>query len=308
MTMFAANAGGIVPPVCTPLTEDFEIDIPSLERLIAYQLEAGVHGLFVLGSTGEVAFLTDKQRATVLAVAVRCVAGQVPVLAGTIDMTTARVIEHAQAAERAGVDGLVVTAPFYTRSGQAEIVEHFRLVHEAVALPLVAYDIPVAVHCKLERVTLLQMVRDKLICGVKDSSGDEANFRALAMAKAAYSDFFVFTGSELLVDSALLVGASGAVPGLANVDPGGYVRLYLAARAGDWQTARQEQERLYQLFDIINAGLPRMGMGSSAMGAFKTALQLCGVIATNVVGRPQVRLNEREVAKIRQALSEAQLV
>ncbi len=308
MAALVTNFGGIVPPLSTPMTEDCEIDRLSLQRLIEFQLEAGVHGLFVLGSTGEVAFLTDKQRAVVLDVAVGTVAGQVPVLAGTIDMTTARVIEHALAAEQAGVDGLVVTAPFYTRVGQAEIAEHFRLVHAAVALPLIAYDIPAGVHCKIERTTLLQLVRDHIVRGVKDSSGDEANFRALVMAKAAYPDFFVFTGSELLVDCALLMGADGAVPGLANVDPAGYVRLYQAARSGDWQAARKEQERLYRLFDIITVGLPRMAIGSSAMGAFKSALQLRGVIATNVVGRPLLRLNAEEVASIRQALIEAQLL
>jgi 4-hydroxy-tetrahydrodipicolinate synthase len=308
MTALATNFGGIVPPLSTPMTETFEIDTQSLQRLIEFQLGAGVQGIFVLGSTGESAFLTDRQRAVVLDVAVRTVAGQVPVLAGVIDMTTARVIEHARAAERAGVDALVVTAPFYTRVGQAEIVEHFRLVHDACTLPLFAYDIPVAVHSKLERTTLLGMVREKLVRGVKDSSGDEANFRALVMEKETYPDFFVLTGSELLVDSALLVGADGAVPGLANVDPAGYVRLFRAAHTGDWQTARKEQERLYRLFDIINVGLPRMAIGSSAMGAFKTALFLRGVISTNVVGRPQLRLNDTEVARIRQALLVAQLL
>ncbi|QBD75552.1 dihydrodipicolinate synthase family protein [Ktedonosporobacter rubrisoli] len=308
MSVLASRLHGIVPPLSTPLTEEFEIDTKSLERLIAFQLEAGVHGIFALGSTGEVAFLSDKQRATVLDVVVRCVAGQVPVLAGTIDMTTARIIEHARAAEQAGVNGLVVTAPFYTRVGQAEISEHFRLVHAAVELPLLAYDIPVAVHSKIEPGTLLQLVKEQVVQGVKDSSGDEANFRGLLLARESYPDFLAFTGSELLVDAALMIGASGAVPGLGNVDPAGYVRLYEAARAGDWQAARQEQERLYRLFEIIKVGLGRMAIGSSAMGAFKTALQLRGIIATNVVGRPQLRLNAAETEQIRQALHTAQLL
>jgi 4-hydroxy-tetrahydrodipicolinate synthase len=290
------------------MTETFEIDIPSLEKLITFQLDAGVHGLFALGSTSEVAFLTDAQRATVLDVVVRCVAGQVPVLAGTIDMTTTRVIEHARAAEKARADALVVTAPFYTRIGQAEIKAHFRQVHEAVDLPIFAYDIPVAVHSKLERSTVLELAEQQIISGLKDSSGDEANFRGLVMAQAAHPDFSVFTGSELLADVALFMGASGVVPGLGNVDPVGYVRLYEAAHRGDWVAARQEQERLYRLFDIVNVGLRRMAIGSSAMGAFKTALQLRGIIATNVVGRPQLRLNDDEVAQVRRALVAANLL
>ncbi len=309
MTNLSKHFGGIVPPLCTPLTESFEVDTQSLQRLIEFQLDAGVHGLFVLGSTGETAFLTDKQRATVLEVVVHTVAGQVPVLAGTIDMATVRTLEHAQVAQRAGVDGIVVTAPFYTRIGQAEIVEHFRLVHSAVDLPMLAYDVPAAVHTKITYETMLHLASAGLIVGVKDSSGDEANFRALVMAQEDLNGFLTFTGSELLVDTALQMGASGAVPGLANVDPVGYIRLYRAAQAGDWQTARREQERLFRLFSIVSVGTGgRMGIGSSAMGGFKTALLLRGVIGTNVVGRPMIRLNDEELGRVRQALVEAELL
>lgn len=300
---------GIVPPICTPLTESFEVDTASLERLIAFQLDAGVQGLFLLGSTSEAVFLTPEQRVTALDVAVRTAAGQVPVVAGVIDMTTAPCLAHARVARRAGVDGLVVTAPFYARPNQDEIVEHFRLIRAATDLPLLAYDIPQAAQTKLERATVLRLARDGIIAGIKDSSGDDANFRGLVMAARDLPGFATFTGSELLVDSAILIGASGAVPGLANVDPAGYVRLYDAARRGDWATARREQERLYRLFAIIHAGTPgRMGFTASAIGGFKTALLLRGVIATNVTGRPLTRLDDAEVARVRAALVEAELL
>jgi 4-hydroxy-tetrahydrodipicolinate synthase len=113
----------------------------------------------------------------------------------------------------------------------------------------------------------------------------------------------------LLVDVAVFMGASGAVPGLANVDPAGYVRLYRAAGKGDWEGARIEQERLFRLFSIVRAAEPgRMSFGSSALGAFKTALMLRGVIEGNVVGRPQIRLNEEEVERVRIGLRTAGLI
>ncbi|GHO42652.1 dihydrodipicolinate synthase family protein [Ktedonospora formicarum] len=308
MTHHLTRFIGVVPPLCTPMTTDFEVDIPSLERLIAFQLENGVHGLFVLGSSGEAAFLTDKQRATVIEVTVRNVAGQVPVLAGVIDMTTAQVLEHARLAKQAGVDALVVTAPFYTRISQAEIIEHFRILHHAVNIPLFAYDIPAAVHTKITRETMRTLADEHLICGIKDSSGDEANFRSLAMDMGPRNDIQVFTGSELLVDAALLMGANGCVPGLGNVDPAGYVRLYEAARSGDWQRARQEQERLYRLFEIVSVGTHRMGIGSSAMGAFKAALYLRGIIQTYITGRPSILLNKDEITRIRHIMQAAELL
>ena len=232
--------GGIIPPVCTPMTEDFEVDTASLERLIGFLLDAGVHGLFMLGSTSETVFLTDRQRATVLDVAVRTTGGKVPVLAGVIDMTTAPSLDHARVAKQAGVDALVLTAPFYTRASNEEIIAHFRTVQSEIGLPIMAYDIPSAVHVKIERATMLAMAREGLIAGVKDSSGDDANFRGLVMDARALPGFLTFTGSELLVDAALLVGASGSVPGLGNVDPAGFVRVYNAARAGKWELARDE--------------------------------------------------------------------
>lgn len=300
---------GIVPPVCTPMTEDFEVDTASLERLIGFLLDAGVHGLFMLGSTSEMAFLTDRQRETVLDIAVRTTGGKVPVLAGVIDMTTAPSLDHARVAAKTGVDALVLTAPFYTRVSTEEIVAHFRTIHTEVGLPIMAYDIPSAVHVKIERPTVLAMAREGLITGIKDSSGDDANFRGLVMDARGLPGFSAFTGSELLVDAALLVGASGSVPGLGNVDPAGFVRIYNAARAGNWEQARDEQERLYRLFSIIYGSMPgRMGFTASALGGFKTALMLRGVIATNAIGRPLTRYTADEVERVRQVLVEAELL
>ncbi|MER3437441.1 MAG: dihydrodipicolinate synthase family protein [Chloroflexota bacterium] len=308
MTTLAQRLHGIVPPVCTPLTESQEIDLPSLERLITFLLDAGVHGLFLLGSTSEGAILTAAQRSEVLDTGVRISSGKVPVLAGVIDTSTDRVIEQARAAERAGVDGLVVTAPFYIQPSQDEIIAHFRTVRAATDLPILAYDIPSAVQTKLERSTVVRLAEDGIIAGLKDSSGDEANFRGVVMATRQLPHFAVFTGSELLVDAAVAIGARGSVPGLGNVDPAGYVRLYDAARRGDWDAARVEQDRLYRLFSIIEPGMGRMGFTASAIGGFKTALMLRGVIATNVLARPMPRYKAEEIEQVRRVLVETGLL
>lgn len=301
--------GGVIPPLCTPFTEDGQPDLDSLRSLIEFQLAGGVHGLFVLGSTSETVFLTSKQRETIIETTVQTVAGRVPVVAGVLGTTTVPCIEYAEAAQRAGAAGIVLTAPFYARTSQPEILEHFRQIRAAVDLPILAYDIPVAVHVKIERPTMLTLAREGTIVSVKDSSGDDANFRGLVMETRDLPGFTTFTGSELLVDSALMIGASGVVPGLGNVDPAGYRRLYDAAKAGDWAQAREEQERLYRLFSIVFAGdTARMGFGASAYGGFKTALVLQGVIATNVVGRPQPRFVDAEVKRVRAIMVEAGLL
>ena len=301
--------GGVIPPLCTPFTQDGLPDLDSLKNLIEFQLAGGVHGLFVLGSTSETVFLTSKQRETIIETTVQTVAGRVPVVAGVLGTTTVPCIEYAEAAQRAGAAGIVLTAPFYARTSQPEILEHFRQIRAAIDLPILAYDIPVAVHVKIERPTMLTLAREGTIVSVKDSSGDDANFRGLVMDTRDLPGFTTFTGSELLVDSALMIGASGVVPGLGNVDPAGYRRLYDAAQAGDWAKAREEQERLYRLFSIVFAGdTARMGFGASAYGGFKTALVLQGVIATNVVGRPQPRFVDAEVERVRAIMVEAGLL
>ncbi|MGY0487079.1 dihydrodipicolinate synthase family protein [Streptomyces sp. WG-D5] len=289
---FPAPLRGVVPPLLTPLTAGGEVDVASLRRLAGHLIGAGVHGLFALGSSGEGAYLTDAQRRTVLETVVDEAAGRVPVLAGVIETTTPRVLERAQDAVKAGADGLVATAPFYTRTHPAEIANHFRRIRSGADLPLFAYDIPVAVHSKLDRGTLLELAADGTLAGLKDSSGDEGSLRRLlAPLRAAAPAFSVLTGSELTVDGALLAGVDGVVPGLGNVDAHGYVRLYEAARAGDWATARAEQDRLAALFAITDAGDPAvMGASSSALGAFKTAVHLQGLITSPTTATPQLPL------------------
>lgn len=289
---------GVVPPVVTPLTRDFEVDYPSFTRVIEHLLAGGVHGLFVLGSTSEVVFHDEATRVRILEHAVEVTNGRVPVFAGVVDPTTDRVIGHAKAAKAVGVDALVVTAPFYTRTSQPEIADHFRYIREAVDLPLVAYDIPVCVHVKLERSTTVTLAREGTIAGLKDSSGDDGNFRFVLLDTADLPDFFAMTGSEIVVDTSLAMGGHGVVPGLANVDPAGYVKLWNLAQAGDWATARREQERLCRLFEMVWIALGRTSAGSAGVGAFKTAMRRLGVIETNVMARPQRALNDAEAARL----------
>ena len=98
----------------------------------------------------------------------RSIDGRVPIFVGTIDPTTDRVIAHAKVAQAAGADAIVVTAPFYTRTSQPEIEDHFRYIKDAVDCPIIAYDIPVCVHVKLERRTTVALAREGVIAGLKD--------------------------------------------------------------------------------------------------------------------------------------------
>ena len=236
---------GVIPPVVIPLTEKRQLDLEALERSINRRIDAGVDGLFFLGSSGEVAFLTDAQRYHVLQEAIAMVHGRVPVLTGIIDMETMRVVDQAKRATGYGVDALVATAPFYALGGPKEVERHFRAIREHTDLPLFAYDLPACVHTKLDPTMLVRLGEDGVLQGVKDSSGDDVSFRWLCLQNEdAGHPLQVLTGHEVVVDGAYLGGADGSVPGLANIDPASYVEQWRAAQAGDWERVREIQNHL----------------------------------------------------------------
>lgn len=289
---------GVVPPVVTPLTASFEVDFPSYDRVLEHLVGNGVHGLFVLGSTSEVVFHDEATRRAIIERAIRIANGRVPVIVGAIDPATDRVIGHARIAQAAGADAVVVTAPFYTRTNLAETIDHFRYVRAALDIPVIAYDLPVCVGLKLDRKSSVLLAREGTIAGLKDSSADDGNLRYVLADTADLPDFFAMTGSEIVVDSVLAMGAHGVVPGLANVDPAGYVRLWKLCRAGDLAAARAEQERLCRLFEMVWVSAARTSAGSAGVGAFKTAMRRLGIIDTNVMARPQRALDDDEARRI----------
>jgi 4-hydroxy-tetrahydrodipicolinate synthase len=277
---------GIIPPICTPLTPDGAVDVASARSLVEFQLAAGVHGLFVLGSTGELAVLTAEQRRQMLEAAAAAAGGRAPILAGIFDTSTRRCIENGLMARAAGADALVLAPPYYYRVGQRELLDHFRAVRAAVELPILAYDVPGAVNVKLDAATVVALAEEGTICGLKDSSGVFEGFREVLM-RTRRLPFRAFTGSELIVDSCLHMGAHGSVPGLGNVFPAEYVQLYDLARRGDWAGAAAVQERLLACFrELITQGEPAYSLSASALGGFKTGLKLKGVIAHTRVAEP----------------------
>lgn len=299
---------GVVPPVVVPLDAQGRPDMPAYGRVLDHLVAQGCHGLFVLGSTSEVVFYGEAQRARLIEHSVAVAAGRVPVIAGVIDPTTDRVIAHARAAKAAGANAVVVTAPFYTLTDQQETLTHFRRIRDAVDLPIVAYDIPVCVHTKLGRHTVATLAREGVICGLKDSSGDDANLRYVALDTRDLADFFVMTGSEIMVDTALFMGAHGVVPGLANVDPAGYVRLWNAVQQGDLAAARREQERLCRLFEIVWVASSRLSAGAAGVGGFKTAMRCLGLIGTNQMASPRGHLDEAETRRVQAILRDVGLL
>ncbi|MFP7707462.1 dihydrodipicolinate synthase family protein [Trueperella sp. LYQ141] len=295
------NFRGVIPPVVTPLTADGQLDIPSLERSLNRMIEAGVDGLFILGSSGEVVFCTDERRRQIIEATMRIVNKRVPVLVGAIDMTTPRVISHAKVACELGADAIVATAPFYAILGEKEVKRHFRLIRQAIDVPLFAYDIPVCVHKKLSPALIIELARDGVLAGVKDSSGDDVSFRNLALLRDEQQlDLCLLSGHEVVVDGAYLSHADGCVPGLANVEPRVYVEQWRAAENRDWERVRQLQDEATRLMRITSAS-GEMGY-AAGVGSFKTALMLLGIFDTNTMPEPVQALSGDDVEAVAEVL------
>jgi len=289
---------GIVPPIVTPINPDGTVNFDDLTRLIDYLLASGVHGLFALGSTGQVCYLSEEDRIAVVECIVKANAGRVPVIAGAMEVSAQSVVRTANRLVAAGADAIVTTAPLYTINDENEVGDHFRAVAAGLSVPLFAYDIPVRVHKKLSPGLLVQLGKEGVIAGVKDSSGDDVSFRRLlAMNAAAGKPLAVFTGHEMIVDAMALIGADGAVPGAANVEAAAYVRLWNAAKAGDYSSAVKEQEFINELFEIVFVPTGRSG-DAAGVGAFKAAMAARGIISSAAMTAPLKGLDGATTGKI----------
>lgn len=294
---------GIYPPVVTPFTTQGEIDFASLDRVVDHLIDGGMHGLFVLGSTGEVAYLTDDQRQSVVAAIAERTNGRVPLLVGCMEQTAPRVIQQAERAVAAGAAGIVVTAPFYALNSALEIAEHFRMIAAAVDVPVFAYDVPVRLGgVKLAPEMLVQLGTEGVLAGVKDSSGNDVEFRRLiALNRAAGSPLKLFTGHEMIDEAMMLIGADGMVPGFANVDPKRYRALWDDCAGGRWEHAVAVQDEINAEFDIVFKPRGRGGDGTG-VGAFKLAMYLLGIIESPTQPRPLAPFTDDDVEAVREVL------
>jgi 4-hydroxy-tetrahydrodipicolinate synthase len=302
---FVERLCGIIPPVTTPLTEEGAFDRDSAITLYRRMLDAGVHGLFLFGSSGEGPLLSEADRRAVLETAVETVGSRLPLLAGVLAPGTAQVIAQAKTAREFGVDALVVCPPFYFASEQAELLEHYRAVRHEVDLPIIAYDIPQTAKTKIAPETMLSLAQDGTVVGVKDSSGDLTSFRRLMSERPPH--FKLLTGSDLLVDTVLMMGADGSVPGLANVAPERFVQLYSYWRAGEFAQATAVQDRLVRLFDLFTApdGSIRSGYALSMM---KAAQKLRGMIQSDRLQQPFTQVTPAQVERASEILAAAGLL
>jgi 4-hydroxy-tetrahydrodipicolinate synthase len=290
---------GIIPPVVTPMTPDQETDLPGLRRHIDHMLARGVHGIFVLGTTGEFYALDEAEKQAVVASAIAHVNGRSPVYAGTGAETTREVIRLTKMAEREGAAGVSVITPYFIKPNQTELADHFRRVAESTKLPVVLYNNPATCGgLSIEPETVARLAEVPNIIGIKDSSGDLQN--TIEIIRSTPRDkFSVLNGRDTLILAALQFGAQGAIPASCNIAPDLCVGIYESFVKGDVEAAKQFQSRLHPVRMAMS-----LGTGNSAV---KEAMALLGRSA-GPMRAPIAPFGEAQKAKLKAILEKAGLM
>lgn len=293
---------GIVPPLITPLKSRDELDVPGLEKLVEHVLAGGVHGLFLLGSTGEGPCLSYRIRREIIERVCRQVSGRVPVLVGITDSAVVEALHLAEYAQHCGAAAAVASTPFYFPAGQEELIGYFDQLSKNIPLPLMLYNMPACTKTTISVETIRQLVSSPNIIGIKDSSCDMIFFHRLLMDRPVRADWSIMIGPEELLAESVLMGADGGVCGGANLAPRLFVDLYNAALKHDVNRIRTLQTQVLQL----GAAIYRVGKHSSSMiKGIKCTLSCLGICDDHMAD-PASRLNsaDRRVIQSRMEASE----
>ena len=284
----------------TPLSARDTLDVPGLERLIEHILAGGVHGLFILGTTGEGPSLSYNLRRELVERACRQVKGRLPVLVGITDTAFVESVNLARHAATAGADALVLAPPYYFAEGQPELQEYLDHLVAELPLPLYLYNAPTNTKVHYELGTVRRAMDNPRIIGLKDSSKDMSYFKQVAGLLTHRPDWSLFMGPEELLAEAVFAGGHGGVPGGANLFPKLYVQLCDAASAGNVARSRELHAQVMR----ISESLYQIGRHPSAIiKGLKCALA-CKGICEDFMAEPFHRFRAAERGRVERCLPE----
>ena len=291
---------GIIPPMVTPLEDWDKLDYHGIEKLINHILKGGVHGLFVLGTTGEAPSLSHQLRKEVIKRTLDQVGTKVPVLVGITDTSFIETINIAEFAAEAGASAVVLAPPYYFPAGQFELIEYIEHLEQRLPLPLFLYNMPTHTKMIFEPETVKKASELPGVIGLKDSSGNMVYFHQLQQLFKDQDDFKLFVGPEELLGEALVLGGHGGVCGGANLIPELYVSMYETSKTGDLKKMSELHERIMQVSSsIYSVGKYK----SSYLKGLKCALSIMD-LCNDFMAEPFHKFRETEREIIRQHLIE----
>lgn len=238
---------GLYTALISPFQKNGELDELSLFQLIDQQLEAGVDGIVILGTTGESPCFSPQEHDQLIGLATDYIAGRCKVIAGTGSNSTREAIWHSQQAEKAGVDGLLVVNPYYNKPTQKGMLEHFTAIADNVNIPIILYNIEGRTGVNLETSTLLQLADHPNIVGVKEASGNLKQMQEVI--DQTDDNFIVLSGDDGLTAELMKMGGHGVVSVISNIIPKVMKHLVNYGSNGEWSAVDNLHEQLSPLFD-----------------------------------------------------------
>jgi 1-pyrroline-4-hydroxy-2-carboxylate deaminase len=297
----SVNWRGVFPAATTEFRADQSLDLPATLEHLDRMIEAGVHGMILLGTVGENCSLEYREKFDVLRAAVEHIGGRVPVLSGVAETTTALACRFAHDAQKAGVDGLMVLPAMVYKSDPRETVAHFRRVARATDLPIMVYNNPVSYHVDISPEMFADLADEPRFVAIKESSEDVR--RITDLINVCGDRYTLFCGVDDLVLESLMLGAAGWVSGLVNAFPAENRLLWDLAAAGRWEEAR-EVYRWYtpllhldthvKLVQYIKLATQECGLGSETVRAPRLVLEgeererILSIIRRGIATRPKV--------------------
>ena len=252
--------------LATPFTPDGgAVDIPTLRRLVNWQIEQGAHGIIPLGSTGEFLSITDAERRAIVETAVDAANGRVPVLIGAADEWTDNAVRYSREAQDAGADGLMIISPYYSSPSEDELFEHFKRIDAAVDIPIMVYNNPNTANVDLAPPLIARLGALPNVRYVKESSGDISRVREIH--RVSRDRVSVFAGYHPY--ESLAAGAKGYVSVIGNFLPAESAAVCDLMDAGKQADALALYNRMIPLLNAI--------AGDRYVAATKRAMALVGM-------------------------------
>ena len=238
---------GMATAIVTPMTAD-GIDYEALGRFLEFQIENGIKGIVVMGTTGENATIEPEDQKKVIAYTVEKVAKRVPVIAGTGTNNTEHVLHNTRAACEVGADAILVVTPYYNKATQNGLIKHFSTVADASTVPMIMYNVPGRTGCNLLPKTVAKLAEHPNIAAIKEATGNMAQMVEIMHLCGDKLD--VYSGEDALTVPMMAMGGKGTISVLSNVAPKQSVAMTDACLRGDYATAAKLQ---CDLLPMINA-------------------------------------------------------
>ncbi len=243
-----AKIEGCLTALVTPF-RDGKVDFDSLAKLVDWQIEQGVDGIVAVGTTGESATLDHDEHVAVIAATVKAARGRVPVVAGAGANATSEALALTRASEEAGADALLHVTPYYNRPSQEGLFRHFEAIAKSTKLPIILYNVPTRTACDLMTDCVVRLAELDNVIAIKDATGNLV--RGSELVARLGDRMTVLSGDDGTTFPLYAIGARGVISVVSNIAPRAMSDMWDAAKAGDWERARQRHFELR----VLNAML-----------------------------------------------------